>query len=194
MDRMPTRGPNHDGNQARRHKHSLLGEPKWDNMSLPPSFSREGTWTAPDSSHSGQISPRGGFPMASTNNGQLPCSVTSSCDGSWASSVTDHDEIETETIWDEWEQGSDSAPVVPKDEPMDDEDISMAEIKSTSVTPSEAIPSASTQKRGRGRPRKNPVPTPANGTKVTKGRSKTGCITCRKRKKKCDEAKPGCMY
>lgn len=29
--------------------------------------------------------------------------------------------------------------------------------------------------------------------KTTKGRSKTGCLTCRKRKKKCDEAKPRCM-
>ncbi|KAM0182216.1 hypothetical protein ACHAPF_001103 [Botrytis cinerea] len=30
-------------------------------------------------------------------------------------------------------------------------------------------------------------------SKVEKGRSKTGCVTCRKRKKKCDEAKPRCM-
>jgi hypothetical protein len=48
-----------------------------------------------------------------------------------------------------------------------------------------------TAKRPRGRPRKHPVlPEPTN--KVTKGRSKTGCITCRKRKKKCDETKPRC--
>ena len=44
------------------------------------------------------------------------------------------------------------------------------------------------QKRKRGRPRKHPV-TPA---KPKNGRSRTGCITCRKRKKKCDETRPQC--
>lgn len=47
-------------------------------------------------------------------------------------------------------------------------------------------------KRGRGRPRKHPVQPPKTIQKVTKGRSKTGCITCRRRKKKCDETKPEC--
>jgi len=46
-------------------------------------------------------------------------------------------------------------------------------------------------KRPRGRPRKHPVPSESSN-KITKGRSKTGCITCRKRKKKCDETKPRC--
>ena len=47
-------------------------------------------------------------------------------------------------------------------------------------------------KRKRGRPRKHPLPVPGQ-TKVAKGRSKTGCITCRRRKKKCDETKPACL-
>lgn len=47
-------------------------------------------------------------------------------------------------------------------------------------------------KRPRGRPRKHPLTPAVNANKSTKGRSKTGCITCRKRKKKCDEAKPRC--
>ena len=47
-------------------------------------------------------------------------------------------------------------------------------------------------KRPRGRPRKHPVASAVSANKSTKGRSKTGCITCRKRKKKCDEAKPRC--
>ncbi|KFY42440.1 hypothetical protein V494_02407, partial [Pseudogymnoascus sp. VKM F-4513 (FW-928)] len=51
--------------------------------------------------------------------------------------------------------------------------------------------SPATAKRPRGRPRKHPV-VPESINKVTKGRSKTGCITCRKRKKKCDERKPRC--
>lgn len=48
------------------------------------------------------------------------------------------------------------------------------------------------KKRGRGRPRKNPTTSPETKAKVAKGRSKTGCLTCRKRKKKCDEGKPEC--
>ncbi|KAK6330432.1 hypothetical protein TWF696_003528 [Orbilia brochopaga] len=46
-------------------------------------------------------------------------------------------------------------------------------------------------KRPRGRPRKNPPNPPESKTK-TRNRSKTGCLTCRKRKKKCDEGKPDC--
>ena len=44
--------------------------------------------------------------------------------------------------------------------------------------------------RKRGRPRKHPLPSPGGQPKITKGRSKTGCVTCRRRKKKCDETKP----
>ncbi|EAU34928.1 hypothetical protein ATEG_04481 [Aspergillus terreus NIH2624] len=47
--------------------------------------------------------------------------------------------------------------------------------------------------RKRGRPRKHPLPVPGGQAKITKGRSKTGCITCRRRKKKCDETKPACL-
>ncbi|EAW09536.1 Zn(II)2Cys6 transcription factor [Aspergillus clavatus NRRL 1] len=47
--------------------------------------------------------------------------------------------------------------------------------------------------RKRGRPRKHPLPVPGGQIKITKGRSKTGCITCRRRKKKCDETKPSCL-
>lgn len=69
------------------------------------------------------------------------------------------------------------------------------------VAPPHASPMAKSEnapaegKKRRGRPRKNhPVkPAPTEG-KVNHGRSKTGCITCRRRKKKCDEAKPECAY
>jgi hypothetical protein len=47
-------------------------------------------------------------------------------------------------------------------------------------------------KRGRGRPRKHPLPVAGTAPKTTKGRTKTGCITCRRRKKKCDEERPEC--
>lgn len=48
------------------------------------------------------------------------------------------------------------------------------------------------KKKPRGRPRKHPLVPVGGENKVAKPRSKTGCITCRKRKKKCDEAKPRC--
>ncbi|RPA72320.1 hypothetical protein BJ508DRAFT_335173 [Ascobolus immersus RN42] len=63
---------------------------------------------------------------------------------------------------------------------------------SGSTTNGGSTSGAVTIKRGRGRPRKHPLPM-QGGTKVTKGRSKTGCITCRRRKKKCDETRPECM-
>jgi len=50
----------------------------------------------------------------------------------------------------------------------------------------------SPHKRPRGRPRKPPCVVINPALKSTKARSKTGCLTCRLRKKKCDEAKPTC--
>ncbi|KAJ5386121.1 hypothetical protein N7509_008662 [Penicillium cosmopolitanum] len=82
---------------------------------------------------------------------------------------------------------------MPKVEELDEEDIQ-------SIKPSDVgnrhdhdsgAPAAVPRKRGR--PRKHPLPTPGNQAKITKGRSKTGCITCRRRKKKCDETKPACL-
>lgn len=94
-----------------------------------------------------------------------------------------------------WEQGSDDDITVPKVEPMDEE-LRLDEIKEAPLTP---VPSNTSPtsvqpkaKRPRGRPRKHPLTPVVTTNKVTKGRSKTGCLTCRKRKKKCDEAKPRC--
>lgn len=44
--------------------------------------------------------------------------------------------------------------------------------------------------RKRGRPRKHPV---SETRKTAHTRSKTGCATCRRRKKRCDERKPSCL-
>ncbi|AEO60025.1 hypothetical protein MYCTH_2308823 [Thermothelomyces thermophilus ATCC 42464] len=102
-------------------------------------------------------------------------------------------------------EGGDVAEVlVPKLEPMEDDDFCMndfQEAPSPFATralpghpPQEEALEHSKQKRPRGRPRKHPfVPNVVTHNKITKGRSKTGCLTCRKRKKKCDEAKPRCM-
>lgn len=80
---------------------------------------------------------------------------------------------------------------VPKVEELGDEDIQ--EVKPSDVGDDQKNDSSSgapaVVPRKRGRPRKHPLPAP-NQAKVTKGRSKTGCITCRRRKKKCDETKP----
>ncbi|KAL4879676.1 fungal-specific transcription factor domain-containing protein [Aspergillus karnatakaensis] len=87
--------------------------------------------------------------------------------------------------------------VVPKVEELDDNE-DLQSIKPLGVeTPGEphatstAVPVHVPRKRGR--PRKHPLPIPGGQVKITKGRSKTGCITCRRRKKKCDETKPACL-
>ncbi|KXX78917.1 Transcriptional regulatory protein moc3 [Madurella mycetomatis] len=98
-----------------------------------------------------------------------------------------------------WEHGSDDMLTVPKLEPMDDEDFCMDDLKEAPLTPvatASSLLQALEQpkpKRPRGRPRKHPLTPNVTTNKITKGRSKTGCLTCRKRKKKCDEAKPRCM-
>jgi hypothetical protein len=86
----------------------------------------------------------------------------------------------------------------PKIEPASpDQDVSMGDLLDSRSFPNSNERSrtpAVQQKRPRGRPRKHPVPTIDPASKIAKGRSKTGCITCRKRKKKCDETKPRCMF
>ncbi|KAL3462978.1 fungal-specific transcription factor domain-containing protein [Aspergillus heterothallicus] len=85
--------------------------------------------------------------------------------------------------------------VVPKVEELDDSDelqsIKPLGVEPATTTDSSVIPVNVPRKRGR--PRKHPLPIPGGQVKVTKGRSKTGCITCRRRKKKCDETKPACL-
>lgn len=77
-----------------------------------------------------------------------------------------------------------------------DEDV----LEDTKVTPTSESPTAPQAEREgppigakkRGRPRKHPCPPPISQAKAAKGRSKTGCVTCRRRKKKCDETRPSC--
>lgn len=87
-----------------------------------------------------------------------------------------------------------------KIEELDDEDSDnqvRSDERTVSNTPDLTTPETPATlvgpvKRPRGRPRKHPLPSPDTQPKVAKGRSKTGCITCRRRKKKCDETKPQC--
>lgn len=93
-----------------------------------------------------------------------------------------------------WEQGSDDIMAMPKLELLEDDDLCLDEVKEAplSFLPDGTESAPVKAKRPRGRPRKHPLTPVVTTNKVTKGRSKTGCLTCRKRKKKCDEAKPRC--
>jgi hypothetical protein len=87
--------------------------------------------------------------------------------------------------------------VVPKVEELEDDDTIDPKIKSPSdegdgVESSALNGSGAIARRPRGRPRKHPKSPTTAISKPPKGRSKTGCITCRRRKKKCDEKKPEC--
>ncbi|EEP81991.1 OefC protein [Uncinocarpus reesii 1704] len=97
---------------------------------------------------------------------------------------------------------SDTDDVVPKVEEIDDEEAfaiesgvgqSSTQVHVDTVDAKDTwSPTLVNGPKKRGRPRKHPLPVPGQA-KVTKGRSKTGCITCRRRKKKCDETKPSCL-
>lgn len=141
-----------------------------------------------------------GSDISSSSNLTMATSATSTNTDPWSSSgYVEEGEDAADFNWDEEDNGPrmEEEDVVPKLEPIDD--VDMAEFSPTSDVKGSVVPetpsSVSTPaqvKRPRGRPRKHPKPTPESMAKVAKGRSKTGCITCRKRKKKCDETKPGC--
>lgn len=104
-------------------------------------------------------------------------------------SQTDDEELD--------DDGPEGEEIEPKVEEV--EETSMMDVKPSSLSDAVEGPAnvtsdgVVTPKRGRGRPRKNPVNKKNSLTKPgAKGRSKTGCITCRKRKKKCGEEKPTC--
>ena len=134
----------------------------------------------------------------------VTASSASSCTDPYSSSgfvEEEHDEPEPEMEPRElnWDDPDEDMLLVPKLEPLDDDDVDMADVSvRDGAVPETPSQSASTSpvaaKRPRGRPRKHPKVSPDSVVKTAKGRSKTGCITCRKRKKKCDEAKPGCEY
>lgn len=81
--------------------------------------------------------------------------------------------------------------IVPK---VEETEINLADVKqehspqNTPISPTEPA----RIRRARGRPRIHPPRSPTTLAKQAKARSKTGCTTCRKRKKKCDETKPFC--
>ncbi|MCJ1310011.1 hypothetical protein MMC25_003672 [Agyrium rufum] len=100
--------------------------------------------------------------------------------------------VSTEEESDEGEDQEElQSTIVPKIEESDDDTL-IADLKVLEEWAPADVAELS-PKRGRGRPRKSLVATVAESSKTAKGRSKTGCYTCRRRKKKCDEARPACM-
>lgn len=81
--------------------------------------------------------------------------------------------------------------IVPK---LEEAEVDLADVKEetekTPISPTEPV----RIRRARGRPRIHPPRSPTTLSKQAKARSKTGCTTCRKRKKKCDETKPFCKH
>lgn len=84
-------------------------------------------------------------------------------------------------------------PLIPKIEELDEDGEGLLAANAGDEYPAEgaSLPVVHVPRK-RGRPRKHPLPTLGSQVKIAKGRSKTGCITCRRRKKKCDETKPAC--
>ncbi|QUC22970.1 uncharacterized protein UV8b_07211 [Ustilaginoidea virens] len=170
-------------------------------MALPSSSPTETAWKWPSYSESVQterLSPgsSGVDTAMESSSAATTHSATSSCADSWSIGYEDREDKDDESTWDKWNAGQTETLAALKSEP-DDDDIKLGELAAAPLTlvlqnvPREC-PEVK-QKRPRGRPRKHLPSTAVSSSKVTKGRSKTGCITCRKRKKKCDEAKPRCM-
>ncbi|XP_044717216.1 fungal specific transcription factor domain-containing protein [Hirsutella rhossiliensis] len=173
-------------------------------MILPSPSPTDPAWKAPSmaaSAQTGQLSPVSSGLDLSMDGSSAPTtahSASSSCTDSWSIGYADQDDGDDDAHWDHLDRVPEDARAIPKLEPTDD-DVNLSEVKLAPCTASAlrspvSSGSQAKHKRPRGRPRKNSLTTPTvSATKVTKGRSKTGCITCRKRKKKCDEAKPRCM-
>ncbi|KAF2174157.1 hypothetical protein M409DRAFT_49024 [Zasmidium cellare ATCC 36951] len=84
--------------------------------------------------------------------------------------------------------------IVPKIEELDDEKYINGQLHAVRDAKSPVgIVSSPPPRKKRGRPRKHPIVDASESKKTSHARSKTGCGTCRRRKKKCDETKPSCM-
>ncbi|KAF2201212.1 hypothetical protein GQ43DRAFT_431835 [Delitschia confertaspora ATCC 74209] len=86
-----------------------------------------------------------------------------------------------------------SVEIVPK---IEDLEVDINDVKTVPSLIEDIPPISPTRiekKRPRGRPRKHPQVSPSATTRPPNSRCKTGCQTCRKRKKKCDERKPTCF-
>ncbi|KAH8668731.1 fungal-specific transcription factor domain-containing protein [Xylariales sp. PMI_506] len=171
----------------------LTQSPAWTNPNVVPTTA---TMTRLETGQLSPISTELEMPIVDGTIPHMIHSATSSTNDSWSTSYSDGGDVDDADHDIHWDQDSDDVLTVPKLEPMEDDDFHMDDLKEAPRTPrpaSDVVTPAPKAKRPRGRPRKHPLTPHVSTNKVAKGRSKTGCITCRKRKKKCDEAKPRCM-
>lgn len=85
--------------------------------------------------------------------------------------------------------------IIPEAKELDEGDLDIDNVKPSPTEDETRIPfTQGLVKRTRRRPRKHPVTSPSISNKTPKYRSRTGCFTCRRRKKKCDESRPHCMW
>jgi len=107
----------------------------------------------------------------------------------WSSARSSSSPEDAESVITPDSDDSSDITIGPKIEELDDDEFSalnhIEEVKP--LTANDAGPPVA---RKRGRPRKHPV---TETRKTTHTRSKTGCATCRRRKKRCDERKPSCL-
>lgn len=195
MPMLPDQGDSSwsDGHSSASDDHSsilLAQSPTWGNPTMSMTMTRLET---------GQLSPISTemeIPVVGTSITSMIHSATSSSNGSWSTAFSDGGDAEDGEHDMLWDQCSDDVLTIPKVEPLDDDGFRMDGLQEAPIStpqPASCLPAQGVKiKRPRGRPRKHPLVPHAATNKIAKGRSKTGCITCRKRKKKCDETKPRC--
>ncbi|KAJ5773582.1 hypothetical protein N7457_008478 [Penicillium paradoxum] len=172
---------------------SMHSSPFFTHVDLNDSEAREGCDARPEMSAIPLSGIRGSLIRASTSSASTGVSTddasTDSPDWNGEESPSidrDQEQMKDYSQFDSTAQFLEDIMEIPKVEELDDDLLSIKPVDVESGAPA-AVP------RKRGRPRKHPLPVPGGQAKVTKGRSKTGCITCRRRKKKCDETKPACL-
>lgn len=137
-------------------------------------------------------SPPGAHGSMSTSSSPQP-SMSSASDSPLTTPNFDSNIFSTSDSQSDGRRDSRTSPddIVPK---VEEADIQLTDVKEeideTPISPTEPV----RIRRARGRPRIHPPRSPTTLSKQAKARSKTGCTTCRKRKKKCDETKPFCRY
>ena len=137
-------------------------------------------------------SPSGAYSRLSTSSSPQP-SMSSASDSPLTTPNFDSNIFSTSDSQSDDRRDSRTSPddVIPK---VEEAELDLADVKEetdeTPISPTEPV----RIRRARGRPRIHPPRSPTTLSKQAKARSKTGCTTCRKRKKKCDETKPFCKY
>ena len=137
-------------------------------------------------------SPPGAHSRLSTSSSPQP-SMSSASDSPLTTPNFDSNIFSTSDSQSDGRRDSRTSPddVIPK---VEEAELDLADVKEetddTPISPTEPV----RIRRARGRPRIHPPRSPTTLSKQAKARSKTGCTTCRKRKKKCDETKPFCEH